>query len=367
MSALPTIPRPASQRWRDFRFGSVPLLMFVGVLAGAAYLWNHSWMPGAFVGEVQSAEIVVKSLQAGLLAEVTVDDLQSVTNRQVLARVLPKSPETATAQIAAMKTDLEVMRVRMTQDQNRNDLGYQQARVELQLRRLELASARIRLEQAESELARVTRLVEDKVFTKGVTQMRNEFGYDVALRDRDLLRKELEEKTQLVAGLERALEDLRVSDVPGRNPAVTGAIDAAIAAQEKLLQETLGAENLRAPMAGVVKKVLRHAGENVVAGEPLIELGGAKPERILGFMREPITYHPQEGDRVEVRRRRAPASAGFATVIRVGSQLQLFTQPLRIRGMNAAMERGLPVLLTLPPNLELLPGESVDLVVQRSR
>ena len=368
MSSLPTIPRPLSQRWRELRFHGLPLLIFAVVIAGVAYLWNRSWTLSSFVGEVQSTEAIVSSPEAGLLLlEPKVDDFVPVTNRQVLARVQVNSPEAAAAEIDAMKADLQVMRVRMTQDQQRNDLGYQEARVDLQLQRLELASARIRLQQAESELQRVTRLVEDKVFSKGITQMRNEFGYDVAVRDRDLLRQEVEDKTQVVAGLERALEQLRSSDIPGRNPAVNEAIDAAMAAQEKLLKETVGSVTLRAPIDGVVKKVLRRSGENVVAGEPLIELGSDKPERIIGFLRQPITYLPKEGDQVEVRKRGGRPQAGLATVIRVGTQLQLFTQPLRIRGFAAALERGLPVLLTVPDNLDLFPGETVDLVPKPSR
>jgi len=367
MSSLPLIPRSASLRWREFRFQGVPLFLFAAALVTAVVLWRTAWTPTAFVGEVQATEAVVSSVEPGLLLDLAVDDLETVTNRQVLGRVQVKSPEAATAEIDAMKTDLQVMRVRMTQDQNRNDLGYQQARVDLQLRRLELASARIRLQQAESELQRVTRLVEDKVFSKGITQMRNEFGYDVAVRDRDLLRKEVEDKTQVVTELERTLEQLRSSDVPGRNPAINDAIDAAIAAQEKLLKETVGSVTLRAPLAGVVKKVLRRSGENVVAGEPIIELGSDKPKRIIGFVRQPITYLPKEGDQVEVRKRGGRSQAGLATVIRVGSQLQLFTQPLRIRGFAAALERGLPVLLTVPDNLDLLPGETVDLVLKPSR
>ena len=93
---------------------------------------NHLWAP---------------STQAGMLVDLVVDDYQTVTQKQVLGRIQVQSADAAAAEIAAMKADLEVMRVRMNQDQSRNDLSYQQARVDLQLRRLELASAGIRLQQ----------------------------------------------------------------------------------------------------------------------------------------------------------------------------------------------------------------------------
>jgi len=40
---------------------------------------------------------------------------------------------------------------------------------------------------------------------------------------------------------------------------------------------------------------------------------------------------------------------------------------MRIRGLGTAMERGLPVLMSLPPELEVHPGELVDLMVNPSR
>jgi len=145
------------------------------------------------------------------------------------------------------------------------------------------------------------------------------------------------------------------------------AIDAAIGAQEKLLEATVGSVSLRAPIDGVVKKVLRRSGENIAAGEPLIELGNGKPRRIIGFLRQPITARPQVGDVVEVRKRGSKPQVGLAKVAQVGAQLQLFTQSLRVRGFAASMERGLPVLLTVPEGLDLYPGEAVDLVPKWSR
>jgi len=209
MSSLPPIPHSAGQRWREFRFKGVPLLLFAAALVTVVVLWRTAWTPTTFVGEVQSAEAIVSSVEAGLLVDVTVDDLQTVTNRQVLGRVQVNSPETAAAEIAAAKADLQVMRVRMTQDQHRNDLGYQEARLDLQLQKLELASAQIRLQQAEAEFARTSELHKNRYVPSGATQLRNEFGFDVALRDRDLLRQEVEDKARAVAELEGGLERLR--------------------------------------------------------------------------------------------------------------------------------------------------------------
>ena len=54
-------------------------------------------------------------------------------------------------------------------------------------------------------------------------------------------------------------------------------------------------------------------------------------------------------------------------ILQVGVQMELVTAPMRLRGFSTAMERGLPVLLSLPPGLEVHPGELVDLMVNPSR
>jgi hypothetical protein len=47
--------------------------------------------------------------------------------------------------------------------------------------------------------------------------------------------------------------------------------------------------------------------------------------------------------------------------------MALVTAPMRLRGYSTAMERGLPVLMSLPPGLEVHPGELVDLMFNPSK
>ena len=88
-------------------------------------------------------------------------------------------------------------------------------------------------------------------------------------------------------------------------------------------------------------------------------------EQIIGFMREPDDMGPKVGDTVVVRSRRGNRRlAAEATVLAVGGRLELFTRPLRVRGLGNAQERGLPVLVNAPEELVLYPGELVDLSIK---
>jgi multidrug resistance efflux pump len=270
------------------------------------------------------------------------------------------------AALAVISADLQVTRARMMQDQQRNDLNYQQTRMDLLGQRIELATAKIRLQQAESEFERVTILFRDKIAPEGVGPRDGVLGYEVALRDRDALKIEVEQKTRLISDMEQILQEFKPPTLSNQNPLLNDAINAAVSAQEEQLRRTEGGTALRAPMDGIVSIVNRRSGENIAAGEPILTISSERAERIIGFLRLPVSYEPKVGDTVEIRTRGSNAQKASATIQKVGSRMELFTQPLRVRGFAAAQERGLPILINLPENLKVYPGEIVDLFVRRT-
>lgn len=362
-SPLPVIPRPPRHRWQDFRVEVLPAVVFLLVLGAAVFTWKFNWAPTLFVGEVESPASIVLAPEAGRLLEVQTQAFSYVTNGQVLARIARLSDDNLRASLAQIRADLGVMRARMLQDQERNDLNVIQLRTDFLLRRTELATARIQLRQAESEFERVERLHEAKLVPAGINAAGDTDGLDVALRDRDTLRSEVREREQIVEELGRALETLRPAGSTTNSVAgVQDAIEAAIAAQEEAVREASQPIVIRAAIDGMVMKGNRFAGETVTAGEILFEITGTRPQWILGFIRQPISEEPAIGSTIEVRSRGRPRQTGTATVTQVGAHLLTFSQPLRVRGFDPSLERGLPVLLTYPENLNLHPGELVDLV-----
>jgi multidrug resistance efflux pump len=308
---------------------------------------------------------------AGLLTDLKVDQFDRVTKGQTLAKVSTMSPENMEAALAVISADLQVTRARMMQDQQRNDLNYQQTRMDLLGQRIELATAKIRLQQAESEFERVTILFKEKIAPAGVGSTRDSaigsiVGYEVALRDRDALRIEVEQKTKLISDMEQTLQEFKPPTLSNQNPLLNDAINAAVSAQEEQLRRTEGGTALRAPMDGIVSVVNRRSGENIAAGEPILTISSERAERIIGFLRLPFSYEPKVGDTVEIRTRGSNAQKASATIQKVGSRMELFTQPLRVRGFAAAQERGLPILINLPESLKVYPGEIVDLFVKRT-
>src|SRR5262245_2585068 len=126
MESLPPIPTPPAQRWREFRIQILPLIVFVVLLAAIAFMWRYFVQPAGMVCVVDGVKANVISLHDGILADLSVDRLQYVTNGQVIGRIISTDPDVLRASIASIEADLKVLRARMRLDEKRNDQSYQQ-------------------------------------------------------------------------------------------------------------------------------------------------------------------------------------------------------------------------------------------------
>ncbi len=353
---LPPIPRPASERWRDIRMRQVPVVVYLIAIGCVIYFWNTHWMPGTFTGEVQTTVANVASPQAGLLVEMAARQFDRVVKGQVIGSVSAQTPALESASLAALRADLQVMRARMSLDQQRNQQNYQQLRVDHLNQRVDLAIARSNLRFAANELLRNEKLHAENIVSQ--------FDLELALDRRDALATEVKAREELVLEQERSLAAL-APDGPGTPDAlILHTISSVLDAQEEQFRQA-GQTVLRSPIDGVVTKVYRNSGEHLTAGEPLVTISSERPEGIIGFIRQPVSFEPQAGDVVTVRSRRGSRQQiAEAQILKVGAGLELFTQPLRVRGFDSSQERGLPVLISLPEGLALYPGELVDLALK---
>jgi multidrug resistance efflux pump len=356
MESSTVIPRPWPHRLHDLRLRALPSVVFAAGVVLATFLWNKNWRPTSFVGEAQARSANVAAPQVGVLEEVLVEPFAPVRQGQVLAIVRMTSADTLRASLGAIRADLEVMRARMTQDQVRNQQNADALRLDWLSQRVDLAAARANLRYAENELSRMERLFR--------AQVTSESELDIARDRRDALLAEVEERARLVAEMEQAAASPSSAQNPADSPLILNTIDAAISAQEAQLRQTDGPIKLEAPLDGMVATVYRQAGETILAGEPLIAITAERPDHILGFIRQPISFQPKKGDAVEVRTRGNVRQVGVTQISAVGSRLELFSQPLRVRGFDSSLERGLPVLLDIPADMQLHPGELVDLFLK---
>jgi multidrug resistance efflux pump len=362
MNPLPVIPRPRGQHWQDFRLRAVPPIVVGLAVAATAWLWNRSGGVPLLVGEAETVRADVGALADGTVTELLVHQFQIVAAGDPIAVVAKNDPETLIAGLAAIRADLELTRARMALDEERNVQNNEQLRLDLMTRRIDLATTKINLQQAENELQRVAKLYQEKIAPQGIG-VNGQVGYDVALRDRDALRVAVEEKTKLVADLESALQRLQQA-FPQPTPGATNdPVGAAITAQERRLRLLESPVTLKAPIAGMVTDILRVQGENVVAGAAVATISAMESDHIVGYVRQPLVIEPKVGMPVRIRTRGFVTRQATEKILQVGAAMKVVTSPLRIRGFNPSLERGLPILIKMPEALKahVHPGELVDL------
>lgn len=369
MPALRPIPIPWRQRWREFRVSQLPLVTFTALLLGIGILWSRYVHPASILGEVESTRVPVLSTVPGTLQSLHVTLLQPVTNGQLLAELTLTDPQTLQAELQAAEADLRLLQARLAMDRTREADGRRRLRLDLMTERINLGLAQIRLRQAEAEFERASKLFAKDLIPQGLNLAgsgddgRFNYGYDVALRDRDALRAEVEERLRLVGDLEAGLAETAPS-APATDSAslADAAIENAIQAQQLVLAQKLKPLRFLAHMDGFVSGLSNRPGDKILPGRPLLTISGHHSDRVIAWIRPPVTTRPKIGDQVVVRRTSVGQGSTTGTVIEVGGQLEPLSPALQPVGGNPGhVEQGLPILVRLDDPEDFIPGEPVQI------
>jgi multidrug resistance efflux pump len=369
------VPTPARLRWREFRVQVVPWLVYVSMVVVVAFIWANHVTPSQMVGQVDIQQAHIGSTEAGRLVRLHVAPFDLVRNGDELAEVVVADPDVLEGNLAVIRAEIDLLRAENDPliSRERAQVDYSRLRLDFLDQRVQLASAQARLQFAEAEASRQAALRGQPVSVVAVRDFQR------AENDRDALEAEIAERTQLIAAIEADLARFQIANPDAEQARPDGLLEAALALQESRLQlaeAELKPLPLTAPMDGVVSAVFRRAGENVLAGEALLTVTATQADRIHAFALPPWGEKPQVGMAVEVIRRSQRRERALAEVTHVGKHVDLIppnllaqTEP-RGLGLNNAtsqnaanrpMDLGLPLVISLPRELELLPGELVDL------
>ncbi len=345
MDALPPIPSPFRARWLRLRWKLVHLGVFLALGAGIVVAWQRLQLPNSFVGQVETIQTVVSSRDAGYVTNLWVLPLQEIQAGDLVAEIVTTDPRTVNNRLEAMRDRMRLAALEMEPilSRERSAVAYEELSVNCDRVRAELAIARVRLQQAESQLKRDQQLFKQGVLSAELFELsrRNKESYDV----------EVLEKANLVERTEKTLDRLRQ----------------ALAVEEdkmKVFEAKATPLRLVAPTNGVVTLVHHHAGEQVLAGEPIVTITSAWSGRITGFLPPNFPIVPRVGMEIEVYNRALRRARGRATVIGVSPHVQSVTNalvppvavhPVIVPGMRRVIS------ISLPAELPLLPGEPVDL------
>lgn len=356
MEPLPKIPSPPALVWRELRHLLFPPLIFAAALTTAVVLWRDHAAAPHLIGEVETISSLVTSGEDGLIVSLAVDRFADVRQGDVIAEIRTSDPDSVRVELATISSELQVLQTRIAQDQQRILQDFEQLRLSWLRERVDLATARVELQFAENELVRVGKLYADRLIS--------EDQFDLAKSVAEARRAEVAERSRLVSETEASLGQLNPADASRFDASVSSSISEALAAQEEMLRQDKQSVTLRSPIDGIVSLVHRRAGERLREGDAVVTISATTAEHIVGYLPQPVTHQPQPGDMVEVRSRANRRQMGVARVIRVGSVMESVTNSGGFSTL-ATPATGLPLLISVPAELALLPGESVELALRR--
>lgn len=362
MKKYPPIPTPWVLRWREFEVRLLPILVFTATSIAVVVLWTRYAAAPMMVGQAEGNLVVVSSTKPGMLTQVRVERFKDVLAGAPVADVIIADPRLVESSLAVIRAQVDLIRAGMDPlvGRERNRLQHEQLRLRVLEHKLELAMARVQLQYAESELGRVSQL-----FQSGGSNVVSRQMFEVALRDRDTLKARIEAEEHLVSEQQKGLQGFVTASAGQPGSSSEDALRAAIKVQEELLEQTaaeLSPVTLKAPISGSVAMVYRRSGENIAAGEPLVTIVGP-PERIVAYVPQTSHFEPRVGMNVLVRSRGVKRVVAMGSVQEVGKHIEHMPTNLvlSLGAVGRALEFGMPVLVSLPPGLDLRHGEIVDL------
>ena len=355
---------PIRKRWHLARVRWLPGLVLIAGFGAVAFLWRGHVASLTILGQAEPVVSDVSCYKPGMLAELNVTRFQRVKAGDPVGKVLVTEPSILASSLAVIQAEIESLRVNLKPvvAQQRNAMDYDQLRLDWMKQRAQWASARVNLDLAEAEYRRMDALFKDKIVSERV--------YEQAKAARDRLQKEVEELGKLVAEGETNLQSLQVTNKAEISKVSTDPLAAAIAVQESKLRLTeaeMSPRVVKAPIDGIITTIYHRAGEAVNAGQPIVAIATLRPVRIVGYLRVPLAAQPTVGMEVQVRTRGLRREVGKATVTEVGTQLES-VPPTLLGPINFAnIVQGLPVDISLPANLNILPGELVDITLPSTK
>ena len=118
---------------------------------------------------------------------------------------------------------------------------------------------------------------------------------------------------------------------------------------------------LTSPLDGTVSQLHRLAGDVVQAGEPILTVTAKRPSEIAVYARDRQVANFREGATVELARLSGNQPPVRSRVIRVGTVIEPI--PARLWKNSTSPEWGQAIMVAIPEDMKLIPGELVTVRV----
>ena len=335
----------------------MPVLIFMGAAAGCLWMWGKMGVSSGVTGIAEGTRSSVTSPALARLHSIFVTPYQVVNAGDPIAVVVPIDPR-AELSLAQMEFDLARISLQPSLAEE-NVMDFERIRLDLLRTKSELAIARVNLKRMENQVERNEPLFREKLLSEDL--------YDLAVKTRDAFEVEVVEKSNAVVWIEKRLVDLESFGLPTATNAVTAATIARLNALRAHVSSNWMPITLRAPISGMIGGISHQPSETVLEGEPLVTISSLFSERIVGYLRQPYPIEPKIGMEVVMTTRERKARRFTGSVLQIGAHVEIITNALAFVRTGALLDSGLPVAISLPPNINIRPGELLDLTFRQPR
>jgi multidrug resistance efflux pump len=149
------------------------------------------------------------------------------------------------------------------------------------------------------------------------------------------------------------------------NPSVDSALavlNQQIKVQERMIEHFMSqcqAMVLKSPVDGIVSQIQKGPGETVIAGEPVITVIEQSATDIVAYVNQDQLIRVKERMPVQLVKNGKPVQVAGSQITRLGPGVELI--PQQLWQDPRAEEWGRAVYIKIPPNLKLVPGETVGI------
>ncbi len=384
MAQSDRIPIPISRRLQRLCQLVLPPIGFTLTLWVTLWLWKSESSQGHLLGEVEAVQVEVAVPVAGVLADMPHGQwslFDAVSDGEIIARLddapikaalftLDQERTQLAAQVSAAEQEYllgeRTLQQGRQQEFIRLTLEYERLRLDVLDRRTQIAVDQVDLAKRDIVIGFNDRLRHTGVIPE-VELIEVERLRDIVRERVQQTTRSLRESTDQALRARRRLDSLANIDVPELTSLLAPLRAAVLVQQARIRELELQLQGLaiRAPMSGIVMEVLRRPGQSVQPGDPVLRLAADHGRYVVSFVRQEMNWRPTEGAMVTMRERRPDGRSANAVVQRIGPQVvPVPAHQLRTQGTP---EWGLPVQFALPAELDLAPGELVDVHIRSSR
>lgn len=355
------IPIPPKLKWREFRYRFLPPIVMGASFLAVLGLWIANVESPVLVGKVIERKSRIIAPVSGRLLSLNVKQFQRVEAGQTLGIIKPFEVKT---QLDSLRLEADLIRSRLDPlvEQKRNAVSYYRLRLEWLQQRVALASSKVKLQRAKNELTRDARLFEEGVISAD--------QLDQTQKSVAALKAEVNEAEGMISELSSALKGLTTLDDSQQTDMLIERLGAALLAQEAELDRLEALAHsypLKAPISGKVVSIDRLPDEVLMKGERILSIVAETSTELLVYLKSPLAEKVEKGDLAWLQTRGKDPRQARARVSGISPVWENLSDSGARRDFTNPFDRelGLPILMILPPDLHVRPGELVDVFFKK--